>query len=58
MAQGFNQEAFEQVKLTFAMDPGFLDLDRAGETVMFLCSDAASQITGACVEVDKGWTSW
>jgi len=58
MAQGINEEAFGQIKLTFAMEPGFLELDRVGETVMFLCSDSASQITGSCVEVDRGWTAW
>jgi NAD(P)-dependent dehydrogenase (short-subunit alcohol dehydrogenase family) len=58
MAQGFNVEAFDQMKLTMAMDPGMVDLDKAAETVMFLCSDGASMITGSCVEVDRGWTAW
>jgi len=35
----------------------FATADQIGETVVFLCSDAASQITGTTISVDGGWTA-
>lgn len=35
----------------------FATADQIGETVAFLCSDAAAQITGTTLSVDGGWTA-
>ena len=35
----------------------FVMPDQIGEIAVFLCSDAASQITGAALSVDGGWTA-
>ena len=31
--------------------------DQLGDTAVFLCSDAAAQITGTTISVDGGWTA-
>ena len=35
----------------------FVTVDQLGQLVVFLCSDAAAQITGAALPVDGGWTA-
>ncbi len=35
----------------------FVTVEQLGDTVSFLCSDAAAQITGTSLAVDGGWTS-
>jgi 3-hydroxybutyrate dehydrogenase len=35
----------------------FVSPAQLGGTVAFLCSDAASQITGTAISVDGGWTA-
>ena len=32
-------------------------VEQLGETTVFLCSDAAAQITGTTISVDGGWTA-
>lgn len=35
----------------------FATVDEIGDTAVFLCSDAAAQITGTTISVDGGWTA-
>ncbi|KAF5013707.1 hypothetical protein FDECE_306 [Fusarium decemcellulare] len=37
------------------MNPGFVDIDRLGRLVTFLCSEDGLDINGAVISVDKGW---
>ena len=53
--------AYEQAKVDLVAEKQpskqFVTVDQLGETVAFLCSDAAAQITGTHLAVDGGWTS-
>lgn len=35
----------------------FVTIEQMGDTVLYLCSEAASQMTGTTVSLDGGWTS-
>jgi 3-hydroxybutyrate dehydrogenase len=35
----------------------FVEVDQLGALAVFLCSDAASNITGTSLPVDGGWTA-
>jgi 3-hydroxybutyrate dehydrogenase len=35
----------------------FATVEQLGGTTVFLCSDAAAQITGTTISVDGGWTA-
>lgn len=35
----------------------FVSVDQLGQLALFLCSEAAAQITGAAIPVDGGWTA-
>lgn len=58
VAQGITKEASEH-NLLAEKQPSlkFVDPKQIGEFVLFLCSDAASQIKGASLSIDGGWTA-
>ena len=56
--EGVSQEA-AAVQLLAAKQPSkrFVEVDEIGDTVVFLASDAAANITGASISIDGGWTA-
>lgn len=50
-------EAIEKVILDRQPSKEFATVDQMGGTAVFLCSDAAAQITGTAISVDGGWTA-
>ncbi|MEM1074889.1 MAG: 3-hydroxybutyrate dehydrogenase [Pseudomonadota bacterium] len=51
------EEVIENVMLTRQPSKEFATVEQMGGTAVFLCSDAAAQITGTTVSVDGGWTA-
>ncbi|MGR3542101.1 MAG: 3-hydroxybutyrate dehydrogenase [Hasllibacter sp.] len=55
---GMDREtAVKEVLLERQPSKEFATTEQIGQTVLFLCSDAASQITGTTISVDGGWTA-
>ncbi|PRY95150.1 3-hydroxybutyrate dehydrogenase [Hasllibacter halocynthiae] len=55
---GMDREtAIREVLLQRQPSKAFATAEQIGQTVLFLCSDAASQITGTTISVDGGWTA-
>ena len=50
-------EAVEKVILAKQPSKEFVTVEQLAGTVLFLCSDAAAQITGTAISVDGGWTA-
>ena len=50
-------EAIEKVILAKQPSKQFVTVEQLAGIVIFLCSDAASQITGTAIAADGGWTS-
>lgn len=50
-------EVIEKVMLERQPSKEFVTVEQLGDTVVFLCSDAAAQITGTTISVDGGWTA-
>ena len=50
-------EVIEKVILDRQPSKQFATTDQIGGTAVFLCSDAAAQITGTTISVDGGWTA-
>lgn len=50
-------EVIEKVLLERQPSKEFATTDQLGDTAVFLCSDAAAQITGTTLSVDGGWTA-
>ena len=50
-------EAVEKVLLDRQPSKEFASVAQIGGTALFLCSDAAEQITGTTISVDGGWTA-
>lgn len=51
------EEAIEKVILAKQPSKEFVTVEQLAGTVLFLCSDAAAQITGSAIAVDGGWTA-
>ena len=51
------QQAIEQVLLARQPSKEFATVEQLGGLAIFLCSDAAAQITGTSVSMDGGWTA-
>ena len=51
------EEVIEQVMLERQPSREFATVEQIGGTAVFLCSDAAAQITGTTISVDGGWTA-
>lgn len=50
-------EVIRKVMLARQPSGEFATVEQMGGTVVFLCSDAAAQITGTTISVDGGWTA-
>ena len=50
-------EVVKNVMLTRQPSKEFATVEQLGGTTVFLCSDAAAQITGTTISVDGGWTA-
>jgi len=51
------EDVIKNVMLTRQPSKEFATVEQIGGTVVFLCSDAAAQITGTTISVDGGWTA-
>ena len=51
------EEVIQNVMLTRQPSKEFATTEQLGGTAVFLCSDAAAQITGTTISVDGGWTA-
>jgi 3-hydroxybutyrate dehydrogenase len=51
------EEVKKKVILERQPSKEFATVDQIGNTTVFLCSDAAEQITGTTISVDGGWTA-
>ena len=51
------EEVIREVMLQRQPSKQFATVEQIGGTVLFLCSDAADQITGTTISVDGGWTA-
>ena len=51
------EEVIREVMLARQPSKQFATVEQLGGTCVFLCSDAAAQITGTTISVDGGWTA-
>ncbi|TBN41181.1 3-hydroxybutyrate dehydrogenase [Paracoccus subflavus] len=50
-------EVIQNVMLQRQPSKDFATIEQLGDTVVFLCSESAAQITGTTISVDGGWTA-
>ena len=50
-------EVIEKVMLKRQPSKEFATVEQLGGTAVYLCSDAAAQVTGTTISVDGGWTA-
>lgn len=51
------EEVIKQVMLSRQPSGEFATVEQVGGTAVFLCSEAATQITGTTISIDGGWTA-
>ncbi|RJK99985.1 3-hydroxybutyrate dehydrogenase [Paracoccus siganidrum] len=51
------EEVIEKVMLERQPSKDFVTVEQLGDTAVFLCSEAAAQITGTTISADGGWTA-
>jgi 3-hydroxybutyrate dehydrogenase len=51
------EEVIKKVMLERQPSKEFATVEQIGGTALFLCSDAAAQVTGTTISVDGGWTA-
>ncbi|MFD0858047.1 3-hydroxybutyrate dehydrogenase [Roseovarius aquimarinus] len=51
------EEVIEKVLLERQPSKEFATVEQLGGTALYLCSDAAAQVTGTTISVDGGWTA-
>jgi len=51
------EDVIEQVMLQRQPSKQFATVEQLGGTAVYLCSDAAAQVTGTTISVDGGWTA-
>ncbi|TVR45177.1 MAG: SDR family oxidoreductase, partial [Rhodobacteraceae bacterium] len=51
------ETVIKEVMLSRQPSGEFATVEQMGGTAVFLCSDAAAQITGTTISVDGGWTA-
>jgi 3-hydroxybutyrate dehydrogenase len=57
-ARGLSREqVIDDVLLAAQPSKQFVTVEQVAGTVLFLCSDAAAQITGTHIDIDGGWTA-
>ena len=54
LAGGYSEEGMQFTMRSMDTSLGFTPVDNVARTVLFLCSEEASSINGACVPVDQG----
>lgn len=51
------EEVIKEIMLTRQPSREFATVEQMGGTALYLCSDAAAQVTGTTISVDGGWTA-
>jgi len=58
LAAGMHQGGYQVLTTTMAMQPPMCPLTEMADLAVFLCSDGAAVLNGACMAADKGWASY